>query len=171
MDIIQKIQDAKESVSNVDRSRVKESTIPLEILYNNKVERIRTLEYSKNKPPMPIHFDISDSYSGVTTTKLIRIESVSAPKAYTFELDLIDKNRSKHFETSLEEIARKKRLSYEKPLLLTDFAKGSKDNSFVLAFIKELRNRLHLHEINMAQYIKHKRKDKTEQEVKDKFTK
>ena len=48
LDIIDNIAKSKESISLVDRSRVKESKIPLEILYNNKVERIRTLEYSKN---------------------------------------------------------------------------------------------------------------------------
>ena len=74
------------------------------------MERIRTLEYSKNLPPMPIFFDISDSYSGIETTKLVKIESVSAPKVYKFEFDLVDENRTKHFETVVEEIARKKRL-------------------------------------------------------------
>ena len=54
---------------------------------------------------------------------------------------------------------------------MTDFAKGAKDNSFILAFMKELRNRLHLHEVNMAQYIKHAKPEKTEQQLKDKFTK
>ena len=84
---------------------------------------------------MPIYFDISDSYSGVDTTKLVKIESVSAPKTYTFEVDLIDENRAKHFETVMEEIARKKRLQEQKPLQLTDFARGAKDNSFILQFM------------------------------------
>ena len=58
---------------------------------------------------------------------MIRIESISAPKVYTFEVDLIDANRKKHFETVMEAIARKKRLTHDphvKPLLLTDYAKG-----------------------------------------------
>ena len=147
--IIRDIVKSKETVTSVDRSRVYESKLPIEILYNKKIERIRTNEYSKNKPPKPIHFDIAESYSGIDTTKLIRIECESAPKIYSFELNLADANRQKHFETVMEEIARKKRLEQEEPLKLTDFVKGATDNSFIMKFMKELRNRMHVHEINL----------------------
>ena len=151
---IRDILDSKDTVTSVDRSRVFESKVPIEILYNKKIERIRTNEYSKNEPPNPIHFDIAESYSGVATTKLIKIECESAPKVYTFELDLSTGNRKRHFETVMEEIARKKRLEQEKPLKLTDFVKGATDNSFILKFMNELRNRIHLHEINLKSFEK-----------------
>lgn len=152
--IINDIVNSKQTVTFADRSRVYESKLPIEILYNKKIERIRANEYSKNKPPKPIHFDIADSYSGIETTKLIRIECESAPKVYTFELNFLDGKRQKHFETVMEEISRQKRLEHKEPLKLRDFAKEATDNSFIMKFLKELSNRIRLHEINMKSFQK-----------------
>ena len=71
----------------------------------------------------------------------------------------------------MEEIARKKRLEHEEPLKLTDFVKNATDNSFIMKFMKELRNRMHVHEINLKSLHKQYKQPKTEQELKDKFTK
>ena len=37
---------------------VTESPIPLEVLYNSEIEKIRVLEYEKQAAPCPIKFDI-----------------------------------------------------------------------------------------------------------------
>ena len=44
--------------------QVRESLLPPQILYNDKIERIRLSEYDKEIPPQAIHFTISDGFSG-----------------------------------------------------------------------------------------------------------
>ena len=48
---------------------------------------------------MPIKFDISDSYAGIQDTKLVKIESASAPKTYVFEIELGKGKGTKIYET------------------------------------------------------------------------
>ena len=66
---------------------VLESSIPLIFFYNEKVERIRVLEYERHSVPLPIRFDVSESYSGGANTKLITIESESVKKPLHFDFN------------------------------------------------------------------------------------
>lgn len=56
-------------------------------MYNKKVERIRAIEYSENKAPEPIRFDIQESLTGKKNLMTVKLECKSAPKAYNFEID------------------------------------------------------------------------------------
>ena len=97
------------------------------MLYNKKVETIRLIEYEGRVVPQPIHFDVSDSYAGIETTKLVRLESKSAPKAYTFEIDLAKGCGPKIFETQVERLNRNRKFKQDAPVVITDFIGGSKD--------------------------------------------
>ena len=71
------------------------------------------LEYEKQSAPLPIKFDISDSYTGIPSQKMIKIISDSAPKDYTFDIDLADKSNQRIYETQLEQFTRNKRFKKE----------------------------------------------------------
>ena len=60
-------------LNGVSFTKIIESPIPIQVLYNDKIERIRLDESDYNSPPTPLKFDISDSYTGLETTKLVRI--------------------------------------------------------------------------------------------------
>ena len=99
-EVIKRMSDAKQNLAPIIQSIIKESAIPLQVLYNRKVERIRVMEYDKSLAPAPIKFDISDSYTGVKSKKLIQILSDNAPKPYVFEVDLADdENNPRSYET------------------------------------------------------------------------
>ncbi len=86
------MQEVSRELYVLDRKQIKLSSIPLQVLYNKKVERIRAIEYSENKPPEPIRFDIQDSLTGKKNLVEVKLECKSAPKAYSFEIDFDDPN-------------------------------------------------------------------------------
>ena len=104
---------------------VTESKLPLSLVYNDKIERIRVFEYESSTPPQPIKFEFSDGFAGIDAKKLVRISSVSAPKTYTLEIDLQKEKNPRVFDTQIGKIMRMNRFKKdkEKPLLLTDFIK------------------------------------------------
>ena len=59
--------------------QVFESDLPLQVLYNDKIEHIRMLEYNRDAAPHAIKFDLSDGLSGIESHKSLRIQSDSAP--------------------------------------------------------------------------------------------
>ena len=63
-------------------SVVLKSPIHLNVLYNQKIERIRVLEYENRSAPMPVKFDVSENYSGSPSKKMVTLVSESAPKPY-----------------------------------------------------------------------------------------
>lgn len=67
---------------------VKECNLPLKILYNEKVERIRFAEYDCELPPNAIHFVIADALNGNESEKQVNIKSESANKVYKLTIDL-----------------------------------------------------------------------------------
>lgn len=88
---------------------ISESTLPIQVIYNSKIERIRILEFETEKPPQPVKFDISDAYSGLEYQKLVRIECSSAPKAYVQKIDLRSEKNPRIYETQMEAFKRKNR--------------------------------------------------------------
>ena len=79
---------------------VYECQLPLQVLYNRKIERIRVSEYEKHWAPRAIHFEISDSLSGQKTKKMIKIEPENAEKAHYFDIDFSNaQDNPKCFET------------------------------------------------------------------------
>ncbi len=42
--------------------KIKFSNLPLELLYNDEIERIRAVEFKAKKPPEPIKFQIQESH-------------------------------------------------------------------------------------------------------------
>ena len=85
---------------------VTESSIPIQVLYNMKIERIRILEYEKRSPPLPIHYNIAEAPSGQPSLKEVTIKSVSAPKDFVFEIDTADGKGPRIYETQLEQLTR-----------------------------------------------------------------
>jgi hypothetical protein len=72
----------------MDKKAIKESKIPLEVFYNDKIERIRAMEQSVGSSPQAIKFQILESLKNKPTHKHIKLVCVSAPKPYQFEIDL-----------------------------------------------------------------------------------
>jgi hypothetical protein len=57
------LRDTNEAVKNsyiLDRKLVRESLIPLEALYNPTIEKVKTIEISKNKKIGPIIFEVHE---------------------------------------------------------------------------------------------------------------
>ena len=48
---IRETNEAKYQIVCMDRKKIKESTIPLQVIYNDKIERIRALEFTKGVGP------------------------------------------------------------------------------------------------------------------------
>ena len=48
---LRELREAKHSISTIDRKEVKVSSICPEIIYNDKIERIRAMEYSVGGAP------------------------------------------------------------------------------------------------------------------------
>ena len=46
---------------------IEESSIPIQVLYNKKIDKIRFLEYEGKSNEQPIRFNISEAYSGIET--------------------------------------------------------------------------------------------------------
>ena len=69
--MIKRIEDAKQNLAPIMNDKINESPIPLQVLYNEKVERIRMLEHDMRIAPASIKFDISDGFTGVTSNKRI----------------------------------------------------------------------------------------------------
>ena len=138
---------------------IAESTLPLQVLYNSKIERIRFLEYEIERPPQPIKYEISDAYSGSHTQKLIRIETVSAPKPYILKIDLLSKKSI--YETQMEAFKRQNRMRKASPLRLTDYIKkGVKQG--VEEFTKALHSKITTKVYNRTFKAKINIKEKTE---------
>ena len=148
---------------------IKESPLPLQVIFNAKVEKIRFTEYENKHFPQPIRFDISDSYTGEPHKKLIKIWSVSAPKESVFEIDLTKNERS--LETINEKFNRDLRKKSKKPIIITDYTKGARDNAAVGIFVKDLHDRVLMQ--TQAQYLikKKERPEKTDKQKQDKFSK
>lgn len=132
---------------------MKESPLPLQVIFNAKIESIRFTENEKKHAPQPIRFDISDSYTGEPHKKLIKIWSESAPKESVFEFDLSKNARS--LETQNERFNRNVRRKAKKPIIITDYTKGARDNYAVGIFIKDLHDRV-LMETQGQSFIKKK---------------
>lgn len=96
---ISSLKDAELQMTAFMNPVVHESDIPLQVLYNQKIERIRVLEYERHSAPLPIMFDISECYDGMPSKRRIKIQSESAPKVYHFEVDLEDKTGPRIYET------------------------------------------------------------------------
>ena len=99
-----------------DRKCVKESDIPLEVLYNTKIERIRAIEHQAFKPPEPIRFTVLESVKeNKNTHRLVKLECLSAPKVYEFEINVKEQpifveSHSENFNrNNREEFLRKER--------------------------------------------------------------
>lgn len=59
---VHSVMEAKRNVGcPVFRREVRESELPLELLYNTKIERIRALEMKNNKQPEAIKFTLQES--------------------------------------------------------------------------------------------------------------
>ena len=105
--MIKRIDEAKQNLAPILQSIIKESPVPLQVLYNRKIDRIRVLEFDMQIPPAAIKFDISDSYSGEKSKKLIRLNAESAPKPYVFEVDFSnDADNPRSYETNFEKFTR-----------------------------------------------------------------
>ena len=100
------LRDAKNQMTAFHDPIARESQLPIQVLYNAKIERIRVLEYERHSVPLPIKFDVSDGYSGVPSQKIIKIQSESAPKAFTFDVDLASDKNPRIYDTQLEKFNR-----------------------------------------------------------------
>lgn len=142
MQELMRLKEVVCKLNGVSFTKIIESPIPIQVLYNDKIERIRLDESDYNSPPTPLKFDISDSYTGVETTKLVRIWKESSSKSYVFEIDLSANSKGpQSFETKLEKYLRGNRVLNENPLRLTDYIKGKIGNGGVDQFINELCRR------------------------------
>lgn len=106
---IKRLEDSAKNMTAFANPQVTESEIPIQIFYNPKVEQIRLLEYESRSQPFPIKFDVSDCYAGIPDTKLVKLESTSAPKTYVFEIDIGRGKGPKIFETQIERLTRNRR--------------------------------------------------------------
>lgn len=93
-------------MSIMDRQKIKMSDIPLEVLYNEKIEFIRISEYAQMQPPLPITFNIQDSFADGPEIKKISFTCESAPKTYSLKLDI--NKRVLCFESNAEMEERKR---------------------------------------------------------------
>lgn len=75
VDDLSRLKDVKFKLNGVINAVVRESPIPIEVIYNKEVEKLRIEEYDAKAAPMPIKFDISDSYSGIESLKMVRLET------------------------------------------------------------------------------------------------
>lgn len=116
---------------------VKECNIPMKILYNEKIERIRFAEYDCELPPNAIHFVIADALNGNESEKQVQIKAESTNKVYKLMVDL--DSDQKIYETQLEKLTRDIKFKKKKPLSLTDYTKSATGNSGVSQFIKDLK--------------------------------
>ena len=117
---------------------MKESSIPLAVLYNTRVERIRVLEYEKNYPPQPVHFDISESYSGAAKKRLVKIYSDTVPEPHHFDIDLEHGKGPKIYETKLESVTRASRFKKNVQLNLSDYIRDKNDKTAVAKFVADM---------------------------------
>ena len=140
---MKRLRDAARNITAMGKPRVTESSLPIQVLYNSKIELIRLNEFEANSVLQPIKFDISEDYTGVKTQKLVRLESVSAPKTYTLHVDLQRDKHARIYETQVENFQRAAKFKKKKPLLLTDFTKGATDNSGVKQFTEALHKRVY----------------------------
>ena len=62
---IKRMADSKRQMTGMVNPVISESTLPIQVIYNSKIERIRILEFETEKAPQPVKFDISDAYSGL----------------------------------------------------------------------------------------------------------
>ena len=173
--LIKRIDQAKLNLGPLLQSIVKESSIPLQVLYNRKVERIRVLECDTNLPPAAIKFEISDSYTGVNSKKLIQITCESAPKPYVFEVDFNDEmDNPRSYETQLEKFTRDVRSKIGSPVKLIDYMRGATDFSAAAdKFTEDLHRQVKMQQIDKT-YNEQKinnTKAKTEAEVHQKLSK
>lgn len=89
--MMSKIQETKQQgFLKIDRAVIKESDIPIQALFNRKVERIRIHEYAQKIAFQPIHFQILESCSGKESLMQVHLESASIPKMQIFEFDVED---------------------------------------------------------------------------------
>ena len=79
MDEIKSLIRDRQQQSKVCKRQVKESEIPLSVLYNEKVERIRSTEQSVRSAPMAIRFKITDSHTGKSTRRHVELHCESVP--------------------------------------------------------------------------------------------
>ena len=122
-----------------NRPLVFESKLPMQIIYNKKIEKVRVNEVLKKEAPQAIQFDISDCYSGATTKKLLKIKPEYAEKPLTIEVDLVRDN-PRLYETKLEKFNRQVRHVIEVPLRLTDYTRA--DGAGVGRFVEDLHKRV-----------------------------
>ena len=121
---------------------IAESSLPIQVIYNSKIERIRILEFEIEKPPEPVKFDISDAYSASEYQKLVRIECSSAPKPYVLKIDLRSEKNPSIYETQMETFKRKNKSSKVQPLKLTDYLKRKNSKEGIEEFTKALHDQI-----------------------------
>jgi hypothetical protein len=59
---LQAIKEAKFEMKGLQTRKIKFSNLPLELLYNDEIEKIRAIEFKAKKPPEPIKFQIQESH-------------------------------------------------------------------------------------------------------------
>ena len=94
-DQFQQIHSVMEATRNITcpvyRRSVKESEIPLEMIYNTKIEKIRAIELKHNWQPQPIKITLQESLrpgfkkakfdcSSYTNTQLLEINITNQPQ-------------------------------------------------------------------------------------------
>ena len=81
------------------KPRVLQSHLPIQVIYNSEVDRIRAMEQDNESAPAPIHFTIQPGNSGLPTERVFRIESESVAEPIVFEIDLDPSKTSSFIET------------------------------------------------------------------------
>ena len=117
---------------------VHESDIPIAVLYNDKIEYIRLLECEKQMPPLAIHFDISESFSGSTDHRLITLQAESYKTPFHIDIDLLSRDNA-IYETKLEKINRSSKFKKFVPLELSDYLGETSDKKAVARFVVDLQ--------------------------------
>ena len=107
MPLLKRMNDANQTLGPQSQPLVYESNIPLPVLYNTRMEKIKIADLLRKNEPQSIHFDISEALSGYANRKLVTIKPEGVPdgakQAYHLELDFDDEcDWPRLFETELE---------------------------------------------------------------------
>ena len=77
------------NTSNVQRMSIKESYIPLEALYNDKMEILKQFDYYNHINPLPITMSFYNAYDGNSNHNMVRLinEELSITLDHQFSND------------------------------------------------------------------------------------
>jgi hypothetical protein len=87
IDEIRRVIESRRQMQMSDSRRVQESDIPLDVLYNLKIERIRATEDKQNAKPEPIRFQILESGTNKPNQRKVKFECESIPEPEELEID------------------------------------------------------------------------------------